>query len=835
MLIRNRTLMHKPAAAEEEDGEVRDNQDGKSSHQGASQSTGNAPKDLLPVKPTPTKDTPRRDGTPSGPPRTSTPRSGHGQGPNGARGDPRSNMLPDRPPHNLPTRPDVPIPAAHYGTEQHPQSRRPERPSRDHVDSRGPRDPRTLRDSRGFEPDRLERSREPADRRPVDNARDANRLDLPPRPGPHERERSHRESRESRPSGRLSEAAAASPTPPTTQTAAMDAQEPAMNPERAALFAQDGPDRTPRGPDSDRSSKSRRPAQGEVSEAVNPERAAFMTDRDDNTPSRPPRDSGRDRLSGRTHSPRRPQLGPEPGPPDVPREERHGRTYPDGRPGRDPRDSRVDPRSRSPASGGFRDRMMGHDNERGPMDAGRDAQGFFKPPPRGQEPYQDQNYGRLNPVPSTSDIPLGPRGRGRGTSRGGQGGPHAMPGRNDGRLGPPDHPRPASPDRQPPTGPSSGRGRRGFESGSGPPTPTGTPGNQHTDRMRSFGQGPDVPSPASSNATPAFGVHPDRLAQLGGPLSQPTPPPPPPGPPPHNHARNSMTGSNHADRSGQGPRQSTGSMNSFGPPDGGPPLGPASSDERTKAGGGRRQLAGINNTLQKAQATMPETSRSSSSGNGSARRSQPRQMLGNSDAQVLTGGSEASTPAQERPDPMSSELTSRGPAGDESNRGDGERRRESRSDRPSRSSRRSSRDRERSAGREREGKEQREHRDRRSGAGTEVPGSGAGREDRESRRSTREGGGREPMGPPSTGTGGRELMTGRDPRHRGEGPSGPSGHGEEWNGGGGGSGTGSMRGRGAPREGGHRPDDRRDDRGRKRRSEDGVGMLASEREKRPRR
>lgn len=601
-----------------------------------------------------------------------------------------------------------------------------------------------------------------------------------------------------------------------------------MNPERAALFAKETPDRS-RGHESERPARGRRPAANDSMEIVNPERAALIEDsKVTQTPSRPPRDEVRER-GPRTHSPRRGgRYGHESAAPDAARDERHDRPS-----SQDPRAMGRDPRDRSPMPSAYRgERPMAREGDKGPGNRIREPSGFQDQPPRGPEPeyrppHQDHAYGRLNPIQNVADIPSGPRGRGRGAARGGHGGPQGLPNRLDNRFPGSEADRPPTPDRPPPTGPSSGRGRRGqYEQNSVPVTPSGTPGgNPHPDRLRNIGSGAPMPSPASSvNATPA-GVHPERMAQIG--KSLPPPPPPPPGPPPHSHGRHSMSQMSTPDRpSGPGPRQTPGSYAGSPATDGGVPTGPASANERGRSGGSRRQLAGINSTLQQAQATMPEVSRS-----GSMRRNQPRQTLGNSDAQVLTGGSPMTTPVQERQDPLRAEPSGRGPQNgdDSSSRGEHERGRRDRESRSNRTSRRSSRDRERerSPGRERESKEHREYRDRRSDAGPD-----SAREERGSRRSTRDQNSnpREPMGPPSSA--GRDLMAGRETRHRNDGP-GARGGGEDWNGN---NGRGGRPGRGDVSS---RPEDRREgreDRGRKRRSEDGVGSLSNERgEKRPRR
>ncbi|RGP73669.1 regulatory rlr1 [Fusarium longipes] len=798
----------KQTTAEEEDGEVKDS---KASGPDSTKATSSA-KDLLPAKPGSSRESTRRDQTPSGP-RAANTNAGAGAA---GKHDSRPNTLPERPPHTLPTRPDVPIPT--YPSDRFGQSRGHERrdgketrdarrdsrepreirETRDQRDSREAREPRDQRDSRNFDATRPDRPRDFPDRRTQEHGREPSRSDGSGRRGEHERERP-RDAKSSRghDHGRLNETPASAPTAP----AAAEAPEPHINPERAALFAQDN--KQSRAPDSDRPGRGRKTAPVEPLDTINPERAALMGNNRDSTPSRAPRNEAREH-NPRTQSPRR-----------SGREERHDRNYPV-----DHRPSGRDPRERSPLPGTYRgDRPMDRDNERPSVMKGRDASGFQTTPSRVPEsdhkpPHQDDSYGRLNTIQNVADIPHGPKARGRGSTRG-HSGPQALPGRFAG----PEAERAPTPDRPPPTGPSSGRGRRGgYEQNAGPVTPSGTPGGPGG-RLRNAGPGQNMPSPASANATPT-GVHPERLAQIGGGGSS-LPPPPPAGQPPHGpsnshgHGRQSMGGANTPDRGhNSGPRQTPGGY--AGSPTGEPnvPTGPASSERRN---GGRRQLAGINSTLQQAQANMPDTSRSSSGRRGQ----QTRQPLGGgSDAQVLTGGSPATTPAQERPDPIKNEPSSRAPANGDESSGRGEhdrsrRDRESRSNRPSRRGSRD-RDRDRSPGRD---KEHREHRDRRSGAGE------SGREERESRRSNREQGGapREPMGPPPTG--GRDLVQGREGRHRGDSQSGRNG--EEW--------ASSGRGGRGQREGGLRPEDRREDpRGRKRRSEGDSGSQ-NDREKRPRR
>ncbi|PTB64799.1 hypothetical protein BBK36DRAFT_1135925 [Trichoderma citrinoviride] len=724
-------------------------------------------KDTLPVKPS------------DGPPRSSTPMGGQGSGPHGPRNDTRPHTLPDRPAHNLPTRPDN---RGHDrrdvrdGRDSHRlrDSRDPRESweSRDPREGKDHRDTRDPRESRAMEVDRPDRSREYLDRRGNDMApRDAGSTDLPPRPRQQERE----------PQDRLSDMPSQTPSAPSGPA---DASEPAMNPQRAALFAQDDGDRPRRGPEPERGARGRRPGPQESMESINPERAALIDDRDDRGP--------------RAQSPRRSggRYGHEHGPPSDVMRPPTGRTARDRSPpgGESYRGTHMDKmRDASSSSAGFHRSALGQEVEHRP-------------------PYQDQNYGH---------IPLGPRGRGRGATRNNPPGPSpVMPNRPDSRYGVSEAPRPPSQERHPPSGPASGRGRRGYEPGSnstGPAAPSGAPGGPHPDRMRNFGGGgaQENPSAGQGGSTAASaGVHPDRLAQMGGPGSNaPPPPPPPPGPPPYGHGngpvRHSMSSGN-AER--PGPRSSAGSL----PLEPAVPTGPASAGDRSsRSGGGRRQLAGINNMLQQAQAAMPNEGRPSG-----PRVNPPRQMLGHSDAQVLAGG-DMTPSAPDRPDAQWHDSSARSgppPNGEDgSGRGEHDRSRrdrgDGRNDRSKRSSRRSSRE------RERDGKEHGEHRDRRSVAGGVE---GAAREDRDARRLARDGSSRDAPAAPSSG---------RESRHRGEGGGMGARGGDER--------SGNRTSRGTTRDGTQRTEEQRrehrDDRGRKRRGEEADGALSSDREKRARR
>ncbi|TDZ32033.1 THO complex subunit 2 [Colletotrichum spinosum] len=733
-------------AAEREDGEVKDSKDTESRSAAVPVPTTPGPKEPnLPPKPSAQRDTAKSGATPSAPsaasskPTTPRPSAGTPLAINQSQRDASKTIPtragPDRSAHSLPKRPDVPIP--HYRSHFTPDTLPERHDQRDAREPRGPREsreprevrdhrePRDARDARFTEPPRSDRGREfPNQERrgPDAQARDAGRLPekdwnarqepLPPR---HDRDSRPPRERQPPTNGRPSEGGrhprdtpreAATSTPPP-QGSQPPPEEPPINSARLALIQSDQPERPssrserpPRSSETDRrSGRGHRGAEPDRADMINPERAALIGDSRTEPPARPSRDEPRDRGAPRGQSPRRSGRFGQENAPDVPRDDRHGRSHHS-----DHRSAVRDPLAEAPSTNPRSDRGD-RDGDRFAPEKGRDA--FFGPG-RGPEPdhgRQDQNYGRLNPIQSVVSNdppgpPVGPRGRGRASTRGG---PMANSNpRPDGRF--PNTDSPAPDERQPPTGPASGRGRRNqYENqpanspAPGPPTPT-----THPDRARAIISGPatsPAPSPVGSAAT---GVHPDRLAQIA-----PPPPPPPPGPASISnlgHQRPPLPPLNTPDRplGGSGGNNRTPTGNFPGPIDGAP-SGPASNDRRS--GGSRRQLAGINNTLQQAQATMPDTSRGTQiRGRGAARGS-----IAGSDAQVLTGASPISTPTQERSDPVRQERSQ--PNGDEHGRGEHDRsRREHRSDR-GRQSRRGSRDRERSADREREPKEPREHRD----------------------------------------------------------------------------------------------------------------------------
>lgn len=466
------------------------------------------------------------------------------------------------------------------------------------------------------------------------------------------------------------------------------------------------------------------------------------------------------------------------------------------------------------------------------------------PPPRPVDPdhgrlnmgarqQPDPNFGRLNSTP-TQDIPSGPRDRNVRGNR-------MSSGPRLGARTSTETPRPPTPDKQPPTGPSSGRHPRRSTSGqfdaasvlssSAPATPSVlSPGAPiHPDRLRALGGPGAQPSPTPQPAAAAAGpIHPDRLRAFGNePPTTPSPatqmnntrsrPPVPPvvtsGPP-----------------LGLGPRGSQLSPVTAGTNGMAPPTGPASASERVSRGG-KRQFAAINNTLQQSNvpdrinvrgrgrviAGGPDMPTSSPSSHAPAPQPPPGRPIGRD------GGRELINP--ERPDFI---PTNEAPIDD------GDKDRSARRERSGRHNHRSSRS---PDGRPWDGKRglQEENRPPR-GEPRDRRGS-----DREPERERHQG--RSPRHDPIPG---REVMGGsreasrehrdRDPARRGDGRDRDTGivreaHNASW--------TSERMGGGRSRE--LRGDERRDTRGgrgddgsRKRRSEEGI-MESRGQEKRPRR
>ncbi|PWY79112.1 hypothetical protein BO70DRAFT_362892 [Aspergillus heteromorphus CBS 117.55] len=204
------------------------------------------------------------------------------------------------------------------------------------------------------------------------------------------------------------------------------------------------------------------------------------------------------------------------------------------------------------------------------------------PDSRDPAPGIDMNHGRLRQPEPSSDVPLGPRGRGV-PGRGGRMVPGLPP---SGPASPATGP-PSSTERQPPTGP----GRQGLRNGpdspaSGPPSPGGEKLDNsgiHPDRLKGFQQPtPDTPY----NAGPPRPHHPTSPAAIV----------PPTGP-----------------RSGVGPPAGPSSLPR------GPPSGPGGfGGER---GRGDKRFAGINNMLQQSGGALDRGPGPSIRGRGANRQS----------------------------------------------------------------------------------------------------------------------------------------------------------------------------------------------------------------------
>jgi THO complex subunit 2 len=506
-----------------------------------------------------------------------------------ARPEVPRHFTPDRS-HNLPSRPEAPLPGRNQ-VERNPPLRHGER--RDGRDLRLPESGRLDRPGdrpREFQSDRRGVETNSRDfRRPSDRDQDRGRPEPPPRwtaeSARENQERAGNGPRESDQSGRLSRDGGM--LPPRTSATSIDRGYPVSS------------DKMP-------------PVTAERQEFVNPERAAFIS-----STTTPPRSDSprriRDDLRDRSRptSPRR--YPPERDYQDSRHDERSSRNGPI-----DPYSSRSRPEDIQPPAGPRSDRPADRTGERGPSDRPRDASAFqpAQPPPRPIDPNHgrlnsnsrqqpDPNFGRLNPTPA-SDIPSGPRDR---NPRGNRMVSAPQP-RRDGRLA--ELPRPPTPpEMSVPTGPSSTRQPRRSASGqidqptsapTAPSTPSAaSPAGIHPDRLKHLGHNvplPEPPQPPPSEAS-ASGIHPDRLKAFTGDGSAP------PGPQPNNRSRPQVPsvvtqGPPSRPRVSQpSPISTTGSGLTA-------PTGPASATERSMRGG-RRQLAGINTMLQQAgQQNAPE-------------------------------------------------------------------------------------------------------------------------------------------------------------------------------------------------------------------------------------
>ncbi|KAG9230697.1 transcription factor/nuclear export subunit protein 2-domain-containing protein [Amylocarpus encephaloides] len=486
---------------------------------------------------------------------------------------------PNRGPPNLPSRPDAPFPTQ----QQLDRHRHPDR--RDSWDSRLPETGRIersgdrIRDLPG--PIRRDQSlREfsrPIDRGPgPERDRDRGRPDPPPRwtaeSSRQNVERDLNETHSTDNAGRLSRDGV---MPPPRSSGLQGDRGPPINPDRL-------PNINP-----------------ERQELVNPERAALISSSDPRSESPRRRDDQRERPSPRTMSPRRHASDRDF--PESRRDERftRGPHSENNTPSRGriedvlstPSGPRIDRalerlperNDRSPFQPTPHSRSV--DPDHGRLNAGSRQQGV------------DPNFGRLNPVPA-SDIPSGPRDRhGRGNRAPAGNGP-----RGDIRAPPEQQiPRPPTPDKPPPTGPSNRLSTRSAsgqfdnilsQASSAPATPTAGPtaSGVHPERLK------HLDPQAQAQALPPLIQH-ERPNRIGGDGTA-IPPLATTNQAGSHHSRPSVPSLNTAGNPPLGPKGSQSSPIASGSNGLAPPTGPASAQERAR--GGRRQLVGINNTLQQA-------------------------------------------------------------------------------------------------------------------------------------------------------------------------------------------------------------------------------------------
>ncbi|PQE18990.1 THO complex subunit 2 protein [Rutstroemia sp. NJR-2017a WRK4] len=735
--------------------------------------------------------------------------------------------------HTLPNRPDVPLPNRQMLDRHLPRQD-------DRRDVRDNRLPDLVRDrgrdrGREFPPgDRRAMDAGPRDFRGSDRVsvaeRDRSRPDSIPRwTGEPGRDNTDRGSNGYKPvdnSGRLSRDIPMAPPKSTVPE-----RGPPVNPERLPLV---NPERQ---------------------EMINPERAALISGGNESSRSDSPRrgrEETRDRSSRQNSPPRR--HGADRDPQDPRRDERSSRNVSMDIHGSASR-SRPDD-SQPPPAGPRGERLPDRNNDRAPPpERLRDASNFqpTQQPPRPVDldhgrlsrPQQqaDPNFGRLN---QNSDIPSGPRDRNTRNNRTA----NAPQARRDGRQpngGAVDIPRPPTPDKQPPTGPSGG-GRHPRRTAS-----TSIATSNSSGQYEAPSAAPSNLPPTPVALSPTTAIHPDRLKHLGAQVTQPQPPPTVASAPTtagmHPDRLRSFGGSvatnNAPPQDNARPRPTAPPLQTQNPPVGpksqnspasqrmnGPPTGPASATERPSRGRNPNAtiLSNINRHMVNEDSNKPT-------------QGQERNPRGRRHGQAQTPVSGPSTPILPPPPPpgpppaqtrdagrdlvnpeRADLIGNNTPNSDDRNRG--ERDRSSRHDRSGRS-RRSSPDRNRDQKRgpqEDERPDRGDHRSRGS--------------DRSSRDTERE---RHPRGEPSGG--GRDLMggSGSGREHRDRDSSRRDGRGAERDshesGGGSGNWANGSDNRSERRSQRSERSDRSDDRGmrdRKRRS-DGDGLREGGPEKRPRR
>ncbi|OBT52274.1 hypothetical protein VE04_08745 [Pseudogymnoascus sp. 24MN13] len=498
---------------------------------------------------------------------------------------------PSRPPSNLPTRPEVPIPHVHpeRNLPARGVGRRDAHQPRAEYPADSPRWPRDGpgHDRRSLDARGLER---PSDRPPFDRDGHRDRVDPLRRgaeffPGDRDRNRPPLDIRGSDLNGRPS-------------------REDVIPPSRSAP------------PQADQSSALADPA-------VNPARAALISAGSDTARSGSPRGFRDDRSHPRAQSPRR---GDRHGGPDRDVDVRRGDRIPGDRdanqgPSFPPRD--VDrPAERS------RDAFQPTAAPKRPVDLDHGRLNAAGRP-------GESSFGRLNPSsPPLQDVPSGPRtsyGRG-GSNRQASGNMS----RSDTRQQGP--PRPPSPDNAPPSGPAGDRSQSGAAKPSAVPV--------HPERMRHLGQDSQAKSTQAAPAPPANvvpeGVHPSRMR---GFQDTPTFPAATQSPQQTGNVRqepSQLSASTPSGPRGQqaGPATPTSASSNV-------PTGP-SFPPVDRVRGPMRQLAGINSTLQ--QAGQTERPKTFDRPNDRGINVRGRGSVSSSSAMPGFPGSGPSTPGGPRPD-----------------------------------------------------------------------------------------------------------------------------------------------------------------------------------------
>ncbi|OBT45077.1 hypothetical protein VE00_05170 [Pseudogymnoascus sp. WSF 3629] len=573
----------KRKAGEVEDGEVDDARAAKAAAIGATPTNVIASEaNATPI--------PARGGLPKVPAKNER-QTGPPPRPDFTRGPANQDRPPSRPPSNLPTRPEVPIP------QVHPERNLPARgagrrdahqPRADYPadNSRWPRDSlghdRRSLDARGLE--------RPSDRPPFDREGHRDRVDPLRRgaeffPGDRDRNRPPLDIRGSDVNGRPS-------------------REDVIPPSRSAP------------PQADQSSALADPA-------VNPARAALISAGSDTARSGSPRGFRDDRGHPRTQSPRR---GDRHGGPDRDVDVRRGDRIPGDR------DANQGPS------------LPPREVDR-PADRSRDA---FQPTAAPKRPVDldhgrlnaagrpgESSFGRLNPSsPPLQDVPSGPRtsyGRG-GSNRQASGNMSRYDTRQQGP------PRPPSPDNLPPSGPAGDRSQSGAAKPSAVPV--------HPERMRQLGQDAQAKSTQAAPAPPANavpeGVHPSRMRGF-----QDTPSFPGATQSPQQTGNVRQEPSQLSSSTPSGPRgQQTGPATPTSASSN-VPTGP-SFPPVDRVRGPMRQLAGINSTLQ--QAGQTERPKTFDRPNDRGINVRGRGNVSSSSAMPGFPGSGPSTPSAPRPD-----------------------------------------------------------------------------------------------------------------------------------------------------------------------------------------